>query len=158
MTVSPDTFEVLLPCMIFLWITRVPSSSTGISRSLSIFLCRSFSTPNTSSTSAYSSPVLISEGSAFAPRARFTDPITTDLPAPVSPVKILSPLENSISCSFIRARFFTCKLYNIFPHSVLLLHHFTKLTHNFLSFFFALNSYHNGVVTRNTSDNFFELQ
>ena len=53
------------------------------------------------------------------PSAKLMDPIIIDLPAPVSPDRILSPSLNSTSVSFISARFFTCRFCNIYSPSTL---------------------------------------
>ena len=46
--------------------------------------------------------------------ARLMEPMIMDFPAPVSPVRILSPPPKVTSVSSIKARFFTCKLCSIF--------------------------------------------
>ena len=73
---------------------------------------------NVNSTSAYSAPFLIMSFSTFLPKAIFTEPRINDFPAPVSPVKTTRPFVKSTSTSFINAKFFTCKLSNIFPPSL----------------------------------------
>ena len=67
-----------------------------------------------SSESPYSAPVLIKSGDVLAPSAALIEPNIIDLPAPVSPDRILSPSSKSIFSSSISARFLTCKLDNIF--------------------------------------------
>ena len=93
--------------------TTEPSSSGSSSSSSSFSRTRLSPLANTSSTKALSAPFRSISRSNFPPRARFTLPISRDLPAPVSPVRIFRPLPNSTSVSSIRARFFTCKLCSI---------------------------------------------
>ena len=114
LTVSPLIFETLLDSVIFLETVIILSSSTKIS----IFLIKSacsFFVEKVSSTNAKSSPFLIMSFETLFPSAILTEPKSNDLPAPVSPVSTISPLEKSTSTSLINARFFTCKFINIFP-------------------------------------------
>ena len=91
----------------------VPSSSGSSSSWISFLRTLSSGLIKISSTSALSAPFRSISLSNFPPRARFTLPISRDFPAPVSPVRIFSPLPNSTSVSSISARFFTCKLCSI---------------------------------------------
>ena len=111
-----------------------------VSSSVSMPSCRiasrtfGFSTEKTSSTSAVSSLSRSSSFGTFSPSANATEPMMMDLPAPVSPVKILSPSLNSTSVSVIRARFFTCRFCNIHSPSTFP-KHFYYCSTIFRSFF-----------------------
>ena len=72
-------------------------------------------TVSESSTKPEFSPCLMELLSARAPMARDSAPISIDLPAPVSPVRILSPGVKLISASSMRARFLTCRFVIIIP-------------------------------------------
>ncbi len=108
-TVRPFTLQRLRPCnVISRIIRRLPSSSNGIpiSASISLILLLVSSNEKSISTRAKSLPVCISSRSALSPRAKFTESIIMDLPAPVSPVNTLNPSPNSIISSSIKAIFF----------------------------------------------------
>ena len=106
LTVSPLIRLKLLPCIsLRLRVTMFPSGK--MSRASSLFFSFSSSTVKVSSTSPLSVPFLSISALYFAPRASPTEPKRIDFPAPVSPVRILSPGPKSTSVSSIRARFFT---------------------------------------------------
>ena len=59
-------------------------------------------------TSALLSPFRIISFDGFAPRIRFMESISIDLPAPVSPVSTLKPEPRSMSALLITAIFSIC--------------------------------------------------
>ena len=80
------------------------------------FMFSSF-TSKISSTSAASAFSRSISFCTFPPSARLIEPIIMDFPAPVSPERMFNPSPNSTSASSISARFFTCKLRNIYSPS-----------------------------------------
>ena len=104
-TVSPFILLTLLSAVNFLVITTSPSSGI-ISRFSSFFLVSSF-TEKTSSTKPESLPALTRFLPAFAPKAKLIEPIITDFPAPVSPVRMFNPSPKETSASSIIMRFLT---------------------------------------------------
>ena len=115
-TVKPLILEMLLLLFIFL-LTIIISSLASISYLLRISRKESLFS-NINSTKALSSSFLIISFENLAPRAILIEPSNKDLPAPVSPVNILSPFSKDTSMSFINAKFFTCKLSSILLLSV----------------------------------------
>ena len=118
-TVSPLIRLTLRPS-ISLRLRVMVSPSGKISIASSLFLSLSSSTENVSSTSPLPVPFLSISALYLAPSASPTDPRRMDFPAPVSPVRILSPGPKSTSVSSMSARFFTCRFCNI-PLSIPLL-------------------------------------
>ena len=104
-TVSPFILLTLLSLVNFL-VTITRPSSGSISKSASFFLVSSF-TEKTSSTKPESFPALTKFLPAFAPKARLIEPIITDFPAPVSPVRMFNPSPKETSASSIITRFLT---------------------------------------------------
>ena len=104
-TVSSFMRLTLLPCMILRLMITSPFSSGHTPRSLS--LSKRSPASNISSIYAYSAPDLMISPFALPPRASMTESIITDFPAPVSPVRILSPFPKDTDAFLISAISFT---------------------------------------------------
>ena len=89
-TRCPLTEQVFLPSTVIV-LFNISSSATSISYSLSILWVLSLIFSNTAVTLAVFSPYLIKVLSALLPKTKLKLSIIIDLPAPVSPDRILSP-------------------------------------------------------------------
>ena len=107
------TLHTFLSAVIVLLIKRVLSSFVGNPNSFNLSVVFSPTNENSAVTSASVSPVLISSREVRKPSTALIESSIIDLPAPVSPVSTLNPLENSISAFSIIAMFLIFKTESI---------------------------------------------
>ena len=84
---------------------RVPSASHGRPKSSSFCVVSLFTFSKNAVTQAFSLPVRTSSLDVLSPRIALIESTIIDLPAPVSPVRTLKPVENSMSAFSITAIF-----------------------------------------------------